>query len=174
VTTVRNLRQAAVPQVQIVTFRVGGEEFGVDVFGVQEILPYREVTPVPRAPEFVEGVLDVRGSVVPIVDLRRRFEVAGCDRDEETRIILVEFGSERIGLVVDSVSEVMRVPETAISAAPEFIRGLAAEFVRGMIRLADRLVILLDLDRILSSQERIALESVDLAATPGAGGREDA
>jgi purine-binding chemotaxis protein CheW len=164
---VRNARETAVPQVQIVTFRVGGEEFGVDIFTVQEILPFGGVTPIPSAPEFVEGVLDVRGTVVPVVDLRTRFEVGEAGHDEETRIMLVEYGQERLGLVVDSVTEVLRVPENAISAAPAYIRGLAAEYVRGLVRLAGRLVILLDLERILSSQERIALEAAELAAAEG-------
>ncbi len=160
----RNVRQAAVPQVQLVTFRVGSEEFGLDVFAVHEILRYGGVTPVPRAPAFVEGVLDVRGAVVPVVDLRRRFEVEDVRHDEDTRTVLVEYGGERLGLVVDSVTEVLRAPETAISAAPAYIRGLAAEFVRGIVRLPGRLVILLDLDRILTSQERIALEAAELDA----------
>ncbi|HLM67201.1 MAG TPA: chemotaxis protein CheW [Longimicrobium sp.] len=163
----RNVRQAAVPQVQLVTFKVGGEEFGLDVFSVHEILSYREVTPVPRAPAFVEGVLDVRGAVVPVVDLRRRFEVAAFGHDDETRIVLVEFGGERLGLVVDSVTEVLRAPETSISAPPAYIRGLAAEFVRGIVRLEARLVILLDLDRILSSEERIALQGAELVPAGG-------
>ncbi|HEU0013693.1 MAG TPA: chemotaxis protein CheW [Longimicrobium sp.] len=154
----RNVRQAAVPQVQLVTFRVGGQEFGLDVFSVQEILPWRGVTAVPRAPAFVEGVLDVRGSVVPVVDLRRRFELVDPAHDEDTRIVLVEYGGDRLGLVVDAVTEVLRVPETAISPPPSYIKGLAAEFVRGIVRLDERLVILVDMDRVLSSQERIALE----------------
>jgi purine-binding chemotaxis protein CheW len=164
---VRNVRQAAVPQVQLVTFKVGGEEFGLDVFSVHEILRWQGVTPVPRAPAFVEGVLDVRGAVVPVIDLRRRFEVAEFGHDDETRIVLVEFGGERLGLVVDSVTEVLRAPETSISAPPAYIRGLAAEFVRGIVRLESRLVILLDLDRILSSAERIALEGAELAPAGG-------
>ena len=158
----RNVRQAAVPQVQLVTFRVGGEEFGLDVFQVHEILRYTEPTPMPKAPAFVEGVLDVRGAVVPVIDLRRRFEVPEYGHDDETRIVLVEFGGERLGLVVDSVLEVLRAPETSISAPPAYIRGLAAEFVRGIVRLEGRLVILLDLERILSSEERIALEAAEL------------
>ena len=158
----RNVRQAAVPQVQLVTFKVGGEEFGLDVFSVHEILRWQGVTPVPRAPAFVEGVLDVRGAVVPVIDLRRRFEVPQYGHDDETRIVLVEFGGERLGLVVDAVTEVLRAPETAISAPPAYIKGLAAEFVRGIVRLEGRLVILLDLDRILSSEERIALEGAEL------------
>jgi len=156
-----------VPQVQLVTFKVGGEEFGLDVFAVHEILRWQGVTPVPRAPAFVEGVLDVRGAVVPVIDLRRRFEVRGLAWDDETRIVLVEFGGERLGLVVDSVTEVLRAPETAISAPPAYIKGLAAEFVRGIVRLEGRLVILLDLDRILSSEERIALESAELVPAGG-------
>ena len=158
----RNVRQAVVPQVQLVTFRVGGEEFGLDVFQVHEILRWQEPTPVPRAPEFVEGVLDVRGTLVPVVDLRRRFETGAPGYDDDTRIVVVDFQGERLGLVVDTVTEVLRAPETAITAPPAFVRGLAAEFVRGIVRLEGRLVILLDLERLLSSQERIALQSADL------------
>lgn len=149
------------PQVQLVTFRVGGEEFGLDVFAVHEILRYQAPTPMPRAPEFVEGVLDVRGMLVPIVDLRRRFETPSVEYDEDTRIVLVDFNEERLGLVVDSVTEVLRAPETAVSPPPAYIRGLAAEFVRGIVRVGERLVVLIDLDRILSSDERIALAAAD-------------
>lgn len=162
----RNVRQAAVPQVQLVTFKVGGEEFGLDVFAVHEILRHQPVTAVPRAPAFVEGVLDVRGAVVPVVDLRRRFEVPEVAYTDETRIVLVDFSGERLGLVVDSVTEVLRAPETAVSAPPAYIRGLAAEFMRGIVRHEGRLIILMDLDRILSSEERIALHE---ALAPAAG-----
>ena len=160
----RNVRQAAVPQVQLVTFRVGGEEFGLDVFSVHEILNFQQPTPMPRAPEFVEGVLDVRGTLVPIVDLRRRFETPEVVYDDDTRIVLVDFNDERLGLVVDSVTEVLRAPETAVSPPPAYIRGLAAEFVRGIVRVGERLVVLMDLDRILSSEERIALAHADPSA----------
>lgn len=153
----RNVRQS-VAQVQLVTFRIGDEEFGLDVFTVHEILRWQEPTPMPRAPEFVEGVMDVRGTLVPVVDLRRRFELPEVRTDDDTRIVLVEFGGERLGLVVDAVTEVLRVPETAIAPPPRYFRGLAAEFVRGIARAEQRLIVLVDMDRILSSQERIALE----------------
>ena len=153
----RNVRQAAVPQVQLVTFRVGGEEFGLDVFQVHEILRYTEPTPMPKAPAFVEGVLDVRGALVPVIDLRKRFELHDVPYDDDTRIILVDFQGERLGLIVDEVSEVLRVPETSVAAPPQYVRGLAAEFIRGIVRLESRLVVLLDLERILSSQERMQL-----------------
>jgi purine-binding chemotaxis protein CheW len=162
----RNVRQS-VPQVQLVTFRVGGEEFGLDVFTVHEILRHTGVTPVPKAPPFVEGVLDVRGTLVPVVDLRKRFEVPQAPVTDETRIVLVEFEGERLGLVVDSVTEVLRVPETSILPPPSYVRGLAAEFIRGIVRLENRLIVLVDMDRILSSQERIALLEADLAPSAG-------
>lgn len=146
------------PQVQLVTFRLGQEEFGLDVFKVHEILRYQAPTAMPRAPEFVEGVLDVRGALVPVVDLRRRFELPEPAVDDDTRIVLVDFHGERLGLVVDAVTEVLRAPETAVSPPPSYFRGLAAEFIRGIVRLEGRLVVLIDLDRILSTQERLALQ----------------
>ena len=163
----RNVRQAAVPQVQLVTFRVGGEEFGLDVFQVHEILRYTEPTPMPKAPAFVEGVLDVRGALVPVVDLRKRFELHEVRYGEDTRIILVDFQGERLGLIVDEVSEVLRVPETSVQPPPQFVRGLAAEFIRGIVRLESRLVVLLDLERILSSQERMQLVFSGISAGGG-------
>ncbi len=170
----RNARQTrqAVAQIQLVTFRIGAEEFGLDVFAVHEILRYTEPTPMPRAPAFVEGVLDVRGSLVPVVDLRRRFEVGTVGIDEDTRIVLVDFGGERLGLVVDAVTEVLRAPETAVLPPPKYIKGLAAEFVRGIVRMEGRLIVLVDLDRILSSEERIALDSS--AAVEEEGGEDAA
>ena len=165
----RNVRQAAVPQVQLVTFRVGGEEFGLDVFQVHEILRYTEPTQVPKAPAFVEGVLDVRGTLVPVIDLRKRFELHELRYDDDTRIVLVDFGGERLGLVVDAVTEVLRCPETAVAPPPAFFKGLAAEFLRGIVRLENRLVVLLDLERILSSQERMALLFSELGGGEAAG-----
>jgi len=153
----RNVRQAAVPQVQLVTFRIGGEEFGLDVFQVHEILRFQDPTPMPKAPAFVDGVLDVRGVLVPVVDLRKRFEIHDLRHDDDTRIVLVDFAGERLGLVVDEVSEVMRVPETSVAAPPTYVKGLAAEFIRGIVRLDGRMVVLLELERILSSQERMQL-----------------
>ena len=175
----RNVRAAAVPQVQLVTFRIGGEEFGLDVFQVHEILRYEEPTPMPKAPAFVEGVLDVRGTLVPVVDLRKRFEVHDLRYDDDTRIVVVDFQGERLGLIVDEVTEVLRAPETAVQPPPQFVKGLAAEFIRGIVRLEGRLVVLLDLERILSSQERMQLVFSGLAGggadpEPAAAGKKGA
>lgn len=159
----RNVRQS-VAQVQLVTFRLGQEEFGLDVFTVQKILRHEPVTPVPRAPRFVEGVLDVRGEVIPVLDLRKRFELPRTDTDEDTRIVLVDFQGEPLGLVVDAVMEVLRVPETMLAPPPRYFKGLAQEFIRGIVRMDQRLVVLIDLEQVLSSDERIALHEIDFAA----------
>jgi len=171
----RNVRQAAVPQVQLVTFSVGAVSFKINVFQVHEILRYQEPTPMPKSPAFVEGVLDVRGTLVPVVDLRKRFEAHDLRYDDDTRIVLVDFQSERLGLIVDEVSEVMRVAETAVNAPPQYVKGLSAEFIRGIVRMDARLVVLLDLDRILSSQERMQLLfAAGGGETAGTGAAKDA
>lgn len=151
----------AVPRVQIVTFRLGPDDFGLDVFSVHEVLRYEPVTPVPHAPGFVEGVIEVRGALIPILDLRRRFELARVLTGPGTRIMIVSFGGERLGLIVDEVLAVHRVPESEVSAPPGYVRGIAAEFIRGIARIEGRLVILIEMDRVLSSDERIALEEAD-------------
>lgn len=152
----------SVPQVQFVTFRLGADEFGFNVFAVHEILRYQPVTPVPKAPEFVEGVIDVRGTLVPVVDLRRRFELPNPQIGGETRIVVVDFGGDRLGLIVDAVTEVLRVPATALTDPPPFFRGIAAEFVRGIVRAGERLIVIIDIAQVLSSDERIALQAAAL------------
>lgn len=152
------------PQVQVVTFRIGGSEFGLDVFSVHEIVRHEGVAPLPQAPPFVEGVVDVRGVLFPVVDLRRRFELPASGESEDARIVLAELGGRRLGLVVDQVTEVMRVPEPSISDPPDYVRGIGAEYIRGIARVDGRLIILIDMERVLSSEERIALEEVELEA----------
>ena len=165
---VMETRQAEA-QLQIVTFRIGSQEFGLDVFQVHEILRHQAVTPVPEAPDFVEGVTEVRGELVPVIDLRRRFEAAERSAEGEARIVVVPFGEDRLGLVVDSVSEVLRLPESTVSDPPEYVRGIAARYLRGIVRADDRLVVLLDMDAILSSEERIALEEMEVDGEPARG-----
>ena len=145
---------------QLVTFSIGEEEFGVDILKVQEIIRMMEITKVPRAPEFVEGVINLRGKVIPIIDLRRRFGMAARDHDKHTRIIVIEINSMIVGFVVDSVSEVLRIPSSTVEPPPPVVSGLESEYISGVGKLADRLLILLDLDRLLSSEERQSLAGV--------------
>ncbi|MEF2144499.1 MAG: chemotaxis protein CheW [Desulfovibrionaceae bacterium] len=146
--------------IQLVTFRIGSEEFGVDILAVQEIIRTMTITRVPKAPDFVEGVVNLRGKVIPIVDLRRRFGMPQRSHDKNTRIIVIETGSIIVGFMVDSVSEVLRLPASTIEAPPAVISGLESDYIDGVGKLDDRLLIMLDLDRLLSGQEKEALNKV--------------
>jgi purine-binding chemotaxis protein CheW len=152
---------AASATVSIVVFRMSGEEFGADISNVVEVLEYREPVHVPRAPEFVVGVVQVRDSVLPVIDLRKRMEVALSPPSADTRIIVVLIDEERVGLLVDSVVEVAHMSSDNVSQPPAFFRGVSAEYLQGLARIGDRMVIVLRLERVLTSQERIALLRAD-------------
>jgi purine-binding chemotaxis protein CheW len=139
---------------QLVTFSIGEEEFGVDILSVQEIIRTMEITKVPRAPDFVEGVINLRGKVIPIIDLRKRFGLMSRDHDKHTRIIVIEINNMIVGFVVDSVSEVLRIPADTVEPPPPVVAGLESEYISGVGKLEDRLLILLDLNRLLSGEEQ--------------------
>ncbi|NDY55632.1 purine-binding chemotaxis protein CheW [Desulfovibrio sulfodismutans] len=145
---------------QLVTFSIGEEEFGVDILKVQEIIRMMEITKVPRAPDFVEGVINLRGKVIPIIDLRKRFGLSTRDHDKHTRIIVIEINNMIVGFVVDSVSEVLRIPSNTVEPPPPVVSGLESEYISGVGKLEDRLLILLDLDRLLSGEERDVLTGI--------------
>lgn len=145
--------------IQIVVFRAGGQEFAFNVFHVQRILRYQSPSPLPKAPAFLEGVLQVQGAVVPVIDLRKRFEVPAPQR-EETRLMVLDADGVSVAAVVDAVLEVMRVGADAVTPPPSVVRGLAAEYIQGIITTGDRTIILLQTARLLTSSERIALEQV--------------
>jgi len=146
--------------IQVVVFRVGGQDFAFDIFNVQRILRHSAPAPLPKSPPFLEGVLAVQGAVVPVIDLRKRFELPGAELRDDTRIMILECEGAPIGAVVDSVVEVLRVGAAQISPPPPVVRGLAAEYVQGIISLSGRTIVLLHAARLLTSTERIALEAV--------------
>lgn len=164
---------AAVPHRQYVAFRVGESELALDVHRVHEVLRTLPISAVPSAPAFLEGLIDVRGALVPVIDLRRRFEVAEPVDDLETRIVLVGLGAETLAVLVDRVTEVLRVPETAVGPPPAYVRETVEVALDAVVRLGDRIVLVLDLDGLLSSEERIELSDLErlrdrLAAEPTA------
>ncbi len=167
-------QQVRAAPVAAVVFKLGRQELGIEISQVHEVLNWRAPAPVPRAPAFVEGVIDLRGEVVPVVDMRKRLGLAATEPGPDTRIIVVGYGEERIGLIVDHVSEVSRIPDTAVARAPKYFRGLTAELIQGLARFGDRLVVLVHIDRILSSDERIELADSELAEEPEAAAEEAA
>ncbi len=143
---------------KLVTFRLGDDHFAADIFSVERVLRYVAPTPVPDMPAYIEGVMDYRNAVVPVVNLRRRFELPDAPVRNETRILVLNVDGEWVGLVVDAVSQVATFDRAAVAPPPKLFRGLAGEYIRGIVRQGDKLVIFLDVDHLISSTERIALQ----------------
>lgn len=144
---------------QLVSFHVGGEEFGLDILAVQEIIRSQQLTRVPNSPEFVDGVINLRGKVIPVVGLRKRFGLDTHDSDKQTRIIVAEVNGAILGFVVDSVSEVLRIPASTVEPPPRFGK-VQREYVSGVGKLDDRLLILLDLENLMSESEHAACSEI--------------
>ena len=145
--------------VQMVTFRVGSQEFAFDILQVERILRYATPSPLPKAPGFLEGVVPYEGSAVPVVDLRKRFDLDAPIR-EETRLMVVDLGEQRVGVLVDEVREVIRVDSTTITAPGPMVSGLAATYIAGIITRPGRTIIILNARKLLSSSERDALTGI--------------
>lgn len=142
---------------QLVSFRIGSEEFGVDILKVQEINRMVDITRVPQAPHYVEGVINLRGKVIPIVDLRKRFNLDVKEYDKNTRIVVVDIGGTIMGMVVDSVSEVLRLPISTIEPPPEIAAGVNSDYIKGVAKLEDRLLIFLDLSKVIAFEDVAAI-----------------
>lgn len=142
---------------QLVSFNIGSEEFGVDILKVQEINRMVEITRVPQAPHYVEGVINLRGKVIPIIDLRKRFSLEVKEYDKNTRIVVVDINGSIMGMVVDSVSEVLRLPSNTIEPPPEIVAGINSEYIKGVAKLEDRLLIFLDLSKVIDVSEIAAI-----------------
>lgn len=145
------------------TFFLAGEEYGLEILKVSEIIGLQPITRVPRMPEFVRGVINLRGKVIPITDLRRKFGMAAED-SEDSCIIVVQMKGIQTGIVVDRVSEVVAVAEGDIEDAPSFGAGIRTEFLLGIGKSGDRVKLLLDIDKVLATSEIEALQAAQQAA----------
>lgn len=146
-------QRAAVSMIQLVSFHLAGEEYALEILRVQEIIRMQDLTRVPNAPPFVEGVINLRGRVIPVVGLRKRFGLEPIPPGKNTRIVVVEVHGTVVGLVVDSVSEVLRVAADTIEPPPR-LGKMEREYVSGVGKLENRLLLLLDVDHLLSGQEQ--------------------
>ena len=145
---------------QIVSFHVGGEEFGLEILKVQEIIRVQDLTRVPNLPDFVEGVINLRGKVIPVIGLRRWFGLEQREHDKYTRIIVVEARGTVLGFIVDSVSEVLRIAANTVEPPPR-IGKVERDYIAGVGRLDDRLLLLLNLDRLMTSSEILQVEAAE-------------
>jgi purine-binding chemotaxis protein CheW len=148
-------------EVQLACFRVGSELYALDIMSIREIIRPQKLTAVPKAPRFIEGVINLRGAVIPVADLRKRFDQVGSEDTRKHRIIICSVGGRIVGLLVDEVLEVRRYGRQDVAPAPQFLKGPEAEFFLGVARRGDDLVMVLDLDRILSTDEQIALQKIE-------------
>ena len=143
---------------QIVTFRLGDELFAADIFAVERVLRYATPTPVPNVPSWIEGVIDYQGRVVPVINLRRRFEMPAAPVAGDGRILVLTVDDEWVAATVDGVLDVTALDPSRLAPPPALFRGLAASYVRGIVRRGERLVVFLDVPRLFSTDERIVLE----------------
>ena len=153
---------------QLVCFKLGDEDFGVDIYNVQEINRMVEITKIPKSPDFVEGVINLRGQIIPVIDLRKRFGFDTLkERTKETRIVVVETGKATVGFIVDQVTEVLRIPAGSIEPTPELVTSdVDARYIEGVAMLSagahgkDHLLIILDTDKIFSESETRSIEAI--------------
>jgi len=144
---------------QYLTFSLGQEEYGIEILKVQEIKGYSAITPIPNTPPHVKGVMNLRGTVVPVVDLRSKFAMETVEYSKFTVIIVVTIGTKIAGLVVDAVSDVLNIPASDIRPAPDFGSRTDTRFITGMANSGDKLAVLLDVDRLLGDEELSAVAS---------------
>jgi purine-binding chemotaxis protein CheW len=147
--------------IQLVSFELDGEEYGIDVLTVREIIRMPSITKMPNTPDYVDGIINLRGTVVPIISLRKRFSLMDRDHDRQSRILVMEVGDNLTGFIVDAVAEVIRISSVAIQPPPSITQGNAAqECITGVINHAERLLIALDLNRLFSVEEKAEFETL--------------
>ncbi|MCC7409860.1 MAG: chemotaxis protein CheW [Phycisphaeraceae bacterium] len=158
------LRQNDGELLQLVSFMVGTEEFAVPILAVQEINRMLQITKVPQSPPFIEGVINLRGKIIPVMDLRKRFGLSQSNESTDSRIIVVEVGSRVIGFTVDRVNEVLRISGDIVEPPPAMVCSLDSDYVQGVGKLEDRLLILLNLERLFSADDLQRIQEITAAA----------
>ncbi|MCE5323292.1 chemotaxis protein CheW [bacterium] len=138
---------------QVVVFELGGECYGIAIGSVSTIIRMQGITTIPRVPDFVDGVINLRGSIIPVINLRRRFGLPAGEHTKAARIVVVEVDGQMIGVTVDAVVETLRLPMEAIQAPPPVMSSVSSDFLRGVGQHESRLVVLLDLDKVLMTDE---------------------
>jgi len=148
-------------EIQLACFRIGSELYALDIMRIKEIIRPQKLTPIPKAPSFIEGVINLRGVVIPVADLRKRFDQPISEANRKNRIVVCSLTGRIIGLMVDEVTEVKRFGRQEIAPAPQFIDGPEANYFLGVARRDEDLIMLIDLEKILSSDEKIELQKLD-------------
>jgi purine-binding chemotaxis protein CheW len=149
---------------ELLTFTLGREEYGIDILKVQEIRGYDAVTTIANAPEFIKGVINLRGIIVPIVDMRIKFKLGNITYDETTVVIILNIAKRVVGMVVDGVSDVTTLKPDEIKAAPEFGGSLDTQYLLGLGTVDERMIILVDIERLMSSRDMELIDAAEMSA----------
>ena len=157
-----------VPEKQLVIFSLTSESYGVDIGTVSEIIRLQGITKVPRTPRFVEGVINLRGKVIPVVNMRKIFYLPDGEHTKETRIVVVDIEGQQIGMMVDAVTEVLRIPADSVEPPSSLITTADSDYLLGIAKLKDRMITLLDLNKILSHDQAEKLSEMDMPGGDGA------
>jgi len=151
-------RSKTTGSMQLVSFKLGDETYGIEITKIREIILVGEITCVPETPHYIKGLINLRSSVIPVIDLRARFSLAENELTQDSRIMVLNVGQRTIGIMVDSVNEVLRVSEEQISPAPPTVTSLGNQYMTGLVRLENQLLILLDVDRLFSGESIAAAD----------------
>jgi purine-binding chemotaxis protein CheW len=166
------VEKTIVQEKQLVVFNLGEEAYAIDIATVKEIIQMQPITRVPGTPASVEGVINLRGSIIPIVDLRKRFQLNKIEKSKDTRIVVASCRGSEVGVIVDSVAQVLRIPVDSIEPASSVFTDEHIEHLLGIVKLTNRLVILLDMDQVLSRQEIATIDSLERKNKENKGARE--
>lgn len=148
------------PIQQWVTFKLGGETYAINVMQVQEVLRVTEIAPVPGAPDFVLGIINLRGNVVTVMDARKRIHLESREVDDDSRIVIIEAGNQVVGVLVDCVAEVLEVEDSEIEPAPNVGNDESSKYIQGVVNRDQALIILMDLDKLLSEEEWMEVAAI--------------
>jgi purine-binding chemotaxis protein CheW len=158
-------KSAVKTEKQMVIFELGSEIYGLDISTVHEIIRMQPITRVPRTPSYVEGVINLRGKVIPVIDMRKRFNLEKAQNNKNNRIVVVNVKDTILGIIVDAVTEVLRIPTEYIEPVSDLLTAANSDYLLGIAKLADKMVILLELDKLLSA-DAIVTEVVKTKKTP--------
>ncbi len=152
----------ALTEMQLVVFDLASEYYGVDIGDVREIIRMQTITRVPGAPSFVEGLINLRGRVVPVVDLRKRLNLKVTEQTKDSRVVVVDIAGQDVGVIVDGVTEVLRIPNSSVEPASDMVTGVDSDYLRGIAKLETKLIILLEMNKVLSGVQGEIMSSLEV------------